>query len=56
MGSTPRCRCRLATTRSPVTLPERGGDDVCPVSLWADDEQDDHDADQVRGRANCALV
>ena len=39
-----------------VALPERGGDDVCPVDLWADVEQDDHDADQVRARANCSLV
>jgi hypothetical protein len=38
-----------------VTLPERGGDDICPVCFWEDDGQDDHDADEVRGGPNYAL-
>ena len=38
-----------------VTVPERGGDDICPVCFWEDDGQDDHDADQVRGGPNYSL-
>jgi hypothetical protein len=37
------------------TLPERGGDDICPVCFWEDDGQDDHDADDVRGGPNYTL-
>lgn len=38
-----------------VTLPERGGDDICPVCFWEDDGQDDQDADEVRGGPNHSL-
>jgi len=38
-----------------VTLPERGGYELCPVCFWEDDGQDDHDADQVRGGPNGSL-
>jgi Cysteine-rich CPCC len=38
-----------------VTLPERGGDDICPVCSGRDDRQDDHDADEVRGGPNYSL-
>jgi hypothetical protein len=38
-----------------LTLPERGGDDICPVCFWEDDGQDDHDADEVRGGPNYTL-
>ncbi len=38
-----------------LTLPERGGDDICPVCFWEDDGQDDHDADDVRGGPNYSL-
>jgi Cysteine-rich CPCC len=38
-----------------VTLPDRGGDDICPVCFWEDDGQDDHDADVVRGGPNYSL-
>jgi Cysteine-rich CPCC len=38
-----------------VTLPERGGYELCPVCWWEDDGQDDHDADQVRGGPNGSL-
>jgi hypothetical protein len=38
-----------------VTLPERGGDDICQVCFWHDDGQDDHDADEVRGGPNYSL-
>ena len=31
-----------------ITLPERGGDDICPVCFWEDDRQDDHDVEVVR--------
>ena len=34
------------------TLPERGGDDICPVCFWEDDGQDEQDADVVRGGPN----
>jgi hypothetical protein len=34
------------------SLPERGGYVTCPVCGWADDGQDDHDADVVRNGAN----
>jgi hypothetical protein len=37
------------------TLPERGGYDLCPVCLWEDDGQDEHDADLVRGGPNGKL-
>jgi hypothetical protein len=32
-----------------LTLPTRGGYELCPVCFWEDDGQDDHDADEVRG-------
>jgi Cysteine-rich CPCC len=38
-----------------LTLGERGGYEVCPVCLWEDDGQDDHDADVVRGGPNRGL-
>ena len=38
-----------------LTLPERGGYDICPVCFWEDDGQDDHDADEVRGGPNYTL-
>ena len=38
-----------------VTLPERGGFNLCPVCSWEDDGQDDEDADVVRGGPNGAL-
>jgi hypothetical protein len=38
-----------------VTLPERGGWEICPVCFWEDDGQDDHDADEVRGGPNRSL-
>jgi hypothetical protein len=41
--------CRL------LTLPERGGYDICPVCFWEDDGQDDHDAAVVRGGSNYEL-
>jgi hypothetical protein len=43
----PCCRC--------LTLPERGGFNICPVCFWEDDGQDDHDADEVRGGPNSSL-
>jgi cysteine-rich CPCC protein len=49
-GSTYRCPCCGCKT-----LPERGGDDICPVCFWEDDGQDDQDADVVRGGPNHAL-
>ena len=38
-----------------VTLPERGGFDICPVCFWEDDGQDEADADVVRGGPNGML-
>jgi Cysteine-rich CPCC len=38
-----------------VTLPERGGYDICPVCCWEDDGQDELDADIVRGGPNGRL-
>lgn len=38
-----------------LTLGERGGFEVCPVCVWEDDGQDDHDADTVRGGPNGGL-
>jgi hypothetical protein len=38
-----------------LTLPERGGYDICPVCFWEDDGQDEHDADTVRGGPNSHL-
>ena len=38
-----------------LTLPERGGYEICPVCFWEDDGQDDHDADRVRGGPNGQL-
>lgn len=35
-----------------ITLPERGGFDICEVCFWEDDGQDDRDADEVRGGPN----
>jgi hypothetical protein len=39
-----------------VTLPERAGYEICPVCLWEDDGQSDHDADTVRGGPNGRLI
>jgi len=49
-GPTYRCPCCCY-----VTLPERGGYEICPVCFWEDDGQDDHDADVVRGGPNYSL-
>jgi hypothetical protein len=38
-----------------LTLPSRGGDEICPVCFWHDDGQDDHDANDVRGGPNYSL-
>jgi hypothetical protein len=38
-----------------VTLPRRGGFDICPVCFWEDDGQDDQDANDVRGGPNADL-
>lgn len=38
-----------------LTLPERGGFDICPVCFWEDDGQDDPDADAVLGGPNSDL-
>jgi tRNA threonylcarbamoyladenosine biosynthesis protein TsaE len=38
-----------------LTLPERGGFDICPVCFWEDDGQDEADADVVRGGPNGML-
>ena len=38
-----------------LTLPERGGDEICPVCFWEDDGQDEHDAEIVRGGPNYHL-
>jgi hypothetical protein len=38
-----------------LTLPERGGYDICPVCFWEDDGQDDQDANVVRGGPNGRL-
>ncbi|MGX6601672.1 CPCC family cysteine-rich protein [Micromonosporaceae bacterium Da 78-11] len=35
-----------------LTLPSRGGHEICPVCGWDDDGQDDHDADELRGAPN----
>lgn len=43
------------TTKHHLTLDERGGYEICPVCLWEDDGQDDHDADRVRGGPNGGL-
>lgn len=34
------------------TLHSRGAYEICPVCLWEDDGQDEHDADEVRGGPN----
>jgi hypothetical protein len=38
-----------------ITLPERGGYDICEVCFSEDDGQDDHDAGRVRGGPNGSL-
>jgi hypothetical protein len=35
-----------------LTLPERGGYDICRKCGWEDDGQDDHDSHVVRGGPN----
>ncbi|MGW3665739.1 CPCC family cysteine-rich protein [Streptomyces sp. NPDC005141] len=35
-----------------MTLHERGSYEICPVCLWEDGGQDDHDADRVQGGPN----
>jgi hypothetical protein len=39
-----------------LTLPQRGGFDLCPVCFWEDDGQDDLDASEVRGGPNGDLT
>jgi hypothetical protein len=42
-----------------LTLPQRGGYDVCPVCRWEDDGQDEHDASlpsESRGGPNRGLT
>ena len=39
-----------------VTLPERGGYDICRECGWEDDGQDDHDADVVRRGPNAGSL
>ncbi|MET7778114.1 CPCC family cysteine-rich protein [Streptomyces sp. NPDC005388] len=38
-----------------ITLAERGAYEICPVCLWEDDGQDEHDADAIRGGPNRGL-
>ncbi len=38
-----------------LTLPDRGGFEICEICRWQDDGQDDHDADVVRGGPNGSL-
>ena len=38
-----------------LTLPERGGYEICPVCFWEDDGQDEHDAEIVRCGPNYHL-
>lgn len=38
-----------------ITLPTRGGYDICPVCFWEDDGQDDPVADEVWGGPNYEL-
>jgi hypothetical protein len=38
-----------------LTLDSRGDYEICPVCLWEDDGQDEHDADVVRGGPNGRL-
>ena len=38
-----------------LTLKGRGMFESCPVCIWEDDGQDDHDADVVRGGPNRTL-
>jgi hypothetical protein len=45
-----KCPCR-----DYLTLPERGGYEICPVCFWEVDGQDEHDADIVRGGPNYRL-
>jgi hypothetical protein len=37
------------------TLHARSAFEICPVCLWEDDGQDDHDANEVRGGPNGIL-
>ncbi len=46
------CRCPCCRYR---TLHGRGAYKICKVCFWEDDEQDDHDADEVRGGPNRKL-
>jgi len=52
-------REREKTYRCPCchfkTLHGRGVYEICEVCFWEDDEQDDHDADKVRGGPNGEL-
>ncbi|WP_315987496.1 CPCC family cysteine-rich protein [Actinomadura sp. HBU206391] len=38
-----------------LTLRERGMHEICRVCFWEDDDQDDHDAGEVRGGPNYDL-
>lgn len=50
--SVPTYRCPCCGNK---TLCGRGHYEICPVCLWEDDGQDDHDADEVRGGPNYEL-
>jgi methylenetetrahydrofolate reductase (NADPH) len=43
----PCCQCK--------TLGVRGAYEICAVCFWEDDDQDDYDADVVRGGPNGSL-
>ena len=45
-------RCPCCTYK---TLSERGGDEICPICFWQDDEQGDENANEVWGGPNSSL-